>query len=77
MLDTCDFTVAAPMKSSSEISALLDPRAIAANTSRSRSVRRSKRPDIPVSTARRSAKRPMRRLVIDGASNANFDVLIC
>ena len=28
MLDTCDFTVAAPMKSSWKISALLEPRAI-------------------------------------------------
>jgi putative drug exporter of the RND superfamily len=70
MLDTCDFTVAAPMKSSSEIAALLDPRAIATRTSRSRSVRRSKRLDTSLSTASRLVNCPIRRLVIDGASRA-------
>jgi hypothetical protein len=70
MLDTCDFTVAAPMNSSAEISALLDPRAIAVSTSRSRSVSRARRPDTAVSTSRRLANWPMRRLVMDGASSA-------
>ncbi|HEY5950348.1 MAG TPA: pitrilysin family protein, partial [Kofleriaceae bacterium] len=56
--------LAAPMNSSSEISALLDPRATAARTSRSRSVSRSRRLDAAVSTARRLANWLMRRLVM-------------
>ena len=70
MLDTCDFTVAGPMKSSPAISALLDPRATATTTSRSRSVRRSRRPATAASTVMRSVNRPMRRQVIDRASSA-------